>query len=406
MTWEKVEIGDVVEKIIGGGTPSKTCPKYWGGNIPWCSVKDMLDDRFQLSQTEDYITEDGLKNSASNLIPAGTIITATRMGLGRAFINKVDMAINQDLKAILPNARIDKRFLLWLIVSKRAEIEGLGTGATVKGIRLETLKGIKLHLPPLPIQKRIAEILSAYDDLIENNLKRIKLLREAATMNFKQYYNNLTKDNSSVRTLGDLVAHEIGGGWGNDEENAEFTDPAFVIRGTDIDDIMCGSTSNVPYRYHKRSNLQSRSLKDGDIVFEVSGGSQNEGVGKTLLIKQNLLGQFNGEVMCASFCKLYRPANKELSVFLYDYLQYLRTARITEIFEIRSASNIVNYNWTAFLKYQRIIVPNDDLIKSYNKLVVPLTEQIYCLAQEIKLLKESRDILLPRLMNGTITVTP
>lgn len=188
MIWEKVEIGDVVEKIIGGGTPSKSCPEYWNGNIPWCSVKDMLDDRFQLSQTEDYITEDGLKNSASNLIPAGTIITATRMGLGRAFINTVDMAINQDLKAVLPNARIDKKFLLWLIVSKRDEIEGLGTGATVKGIRLETFKGIKLHLPPLPIQKRIAEILSAYDDLIENNGKRITLLEELAQRTYEEWF--------------------------------------------------------------------------------------------------------------------------------------------------------------------------------------------------------------------------
>src|SRR5260221_5263188 len=140
MSWDVVKLGDVLSRIIGGGTPSKANPDFWNGDIPWCSVKDMQDDKFQINSTEDFITEDGLKNSASNLILAGTVITSTRMGLGRAFINGVDMAINQDLKGLIPNARIENEFLLWSIVFKREELEGLGTGATVKGIRIETLK--------------------------------------------------------------------------------------------------------------------------------------------------------------------------------------------------------------------------------------------------------------------------
>jgi type I restriction enzyme S subunit len=155
MSWEKVEFNDVLEKIVGGGTPSKTIPDYWNGDIPWCSVKDMVGDKYQLYSTEDTITNSGLENSSANLILAGTVITSTRMGLGRAFINKVDMAINQDLKALIPNEKIDNTFLLWTIVNKKEEIEGLGIGSTVKGIRLEVLRGLKFNLPPHPTQNRV-----------------------------------------------------------------------------------------------------------------------------------------------------------------------------------------------------------------------------------------------------------
>ena len=110
------------------------------------------------------------------------------MGLGRAFINKVDMAINQDLKALIPNERIDNRFLLWTILSKRNELNMLGRGSTVKGITLDILKSIEISLPPLIVQRRIADILSAYDDLIDNNQKQIKLLEEAAMRLYKEWF--------------------------------------------------------------------------------------------------------------------------------------------------------------------------------------------------------------------------
>ncbi|HHZ00275.1 MAG TPA: hypothetical protein GYA03_04185, partial [Tissierellia bacterium] len=191
MKWETVNLGDVLHLIIGGGTPSKSKSEYWNGDIFWCSVKDMEDDKHYLSYTKDTIIKKGLENSSANLIKAGTVITSTRMGLGRAFINKVDMAINQDLKALIPNERIDNRFLLWTIVSKRNELNMLGRGSTVKGITLDILKSIEIALPPLIVQRRIADILSAYDDLIENNQKQIKLLEEAAMRLYKEWFVNL-----------------------------------------------------------------------------------------------------------------------------------------------------------------------------------------------------------------------
>jgi hypothetical protein len=99
--WEWCRLGDVITNIKGGGTPSKANSKFWNGNIPWASVKDLKNDFIDF--TDDFITEEALNNSSTNLIPKGNIIISTRMGLGKIAFNNIDTCINQDLKAIFPN---------------------------------------------------------------------------------------------------------------------------------------------------------------------------------------------------------------------------------------------------------------------------------------------------------------
>ncbi len=280
------------------------------------------------------------------------------------------------------------------------------SGGAVPTLNRNVLRSFKIDAPPLPTQLKIASILSVYDDLINNNLKRINLLEEFSQLSFNNLFskiNGLPKG-WEEKYLCELVGHEIGGGWGEEFQNREFSEAAYVIRGTDIDELPHGKLHRVPFRYHKKSNLSSRKLQDGDIVFEVSGGSQNEGVAKTLLITDELLKQFNSDVMCASFCKLLRPKSRQLSNFTFLFLRFLREVRATEVFEIRSASNIVNYNWTAFLKFQKVKVPDEKTLEQFNEIIDPIYKQIYNLGHQNRLLKEARDILLPRLMTGIIEV--
>ena len=171
-----------------------------------------------------------------------------------------------------------------------------------------------------------------------------------------------------------------------------------------IDELPNGKLEKVPFRFHKISNLASRKLQDGDIIFEVSGGSSYEGVAKTLLVTDELLKQFDNAVMPASFCKLARPIERKYSSFLFLFWRFLREIKGTEVFEIRSASNIVNYNWTAFLKFQKIKKPSETKLEKFNRIVEPIYKQVYNLGNQNQRLKEARDILLPRLMTGMIDV--
>jgi len=163
-SWRWIRLDDAVTKHLGGGTPSKAVADYWDGEIFWASVKDIGHSKF-VDRTVDRISEEGLRNSSSNLIPPESLIVVTRMGLGKVSINQVPIAINQDLRALfLPSgANVEYYYFFF----KTADVQG--TGLTVKGIRLAELMGMPFPFPPLAEQHRIVakvnELMAICDDL-------------------------------------------------------------------------------------------------------------------------------------------------------------------------------------------------------------------------------------------------
>jgi type I restriction enzyme S subunit len=135
--WMETTLGDCLTEIIGGGTPSRSNSFFWNGGIPWVTVKDF--STFDSHSTQEYISDIGLCNSATHLIPKGIPIIATRMGLGQIVVYDVDVTINQDLKALILNNTTDASYFVFWFRSKKANFEALGTGSTVKGITLEQL---------------------------------------------------------------------------------------------------------------------------------------------------------------------------------------------------------------------------------------------------------------------------
>ena len=160
---KQVLLGDLV-KIIGGGTPSRSKPEYYNGSIPWITVKD-FGDELLLRKSKETITEQGLEESATNLIPAGNVILITRMAVGKVAMNLVDVAINQDLKALICKPELEPKYLLFFLLSQKDELEYQADGATVKGITIESVNKLKMSLPPLAEQKRIAAIAQKADRL-------------------------------------------------------------------------------------------------------------------------------------------------------------------------------------------------------------------------------------------------
>jgi type I restriction enzyme S subunit len=383
-------------------------------NVRWGKIdlENLREMRFEPKEFDRY----GLK--------LGDIVMCEGGEPGRCAIWKgetASMMIQKALHRIRAKKGVDNAFLYYILLNKgiQGHYSGYFTGAAIKHLTGESLAKIKIEIPPIQTQQKIAQILSAYDDLIENNLKRIKLLEEMAQITYEQWFVRMKFPNHETtpinaetglpegwkyQPIGSLLEHEIGGGWGKDEALQDFSEPAYVIRGTDFKSLALGDLTSVPFRFHKKSNLLSRKLNNGDIVFEVSGGSHNAGVAKTILITDKLLMQFDNDVMCASFCKLVRPNEVQYSYLLFHFFQYLRDIKATEVFEIRSASNIVNYNWTAFLKFQQIPVPNKDTLQDFSRLISPVHSNIYQLGKQNNLLKEAREILLPRLMTGMIDV--
>ena len=149
--WEWTRLGALFDSIMSGGTPSKQNSRFWNGDIPWASVKDLGKTK-HLDETQDYITKEGLK-AGSKLADTGDVLICTRMGLGKIAICSKPIAINQDLKAVKvsPEVSLDYFFLAY------TTLDITGTGTTVAGITQDKLLSYVIGLPPIEEQHRIVQ---------------------------------------------------------------------------------------------------------------------------------------------------------------------------------------------------------------------------------------------------------
>ena len=174
--WEKVKLGEVCD-VFGGGTPSRSEEKYWGGNIPWLSARYFSDDH--RIKGSEMITEKGLKNSSSKIAPKGSTILITRVSVGKFAIADQDYAINQDLTALVSKGKnLDSKYL-WLIseiVAERVKDNAVGVGVT--GVTRDFVVNQEIPLPPLTIQKQIVERIESERTLVEGNKKLIEIYEQ------------------------------------------------------------------------------------------------------------------------------------------------------------------------------------------------------------------------------------
>jgi type I restriction enzyme S subunit len=207
-----------------------------------------------------------------------------------------------------------------------------------------------------------------------------------------------------VKKLESLMVDHIGGGWGKEVPDDAHTEPAWVIRGTDIPGARSSQVADVPHRFHTPSNLHSRRLAAGDILFEVSGGSKGQPVGRTLLINPELLSAFDGDVICPSFCKRIRPdaGGYGAELLFLSFLEGYESGEI-EQFQVQS-TGISNFKWTAYIDKIERVIPPANLRSRFREHVAPLFTQIATLGRQVQNLRRTRDLLLPRLLSGQINV--
>lgn len=186
-TYQIQEIGEV----IGGGTPSTKIAAYWDGDIAWISPADLSNyNNVYIEKGKKNITQLGLKKSSTVLLPPNTVLLTSRAPIGYIALAKNSICTNQGFKSIICNSKVvDYKYLYYYLQQSMDYIKLFASGATFPELSGNRLKRIKITIEQdVLIQKKIASILSAYDDLIENNNKRIKILEQMAENLYKEWF--------------------------------------------------------------------------------------------------------------------------------------------------------------------------------------------------------------------------
>lgn len=396
-------------KIVTGKTPSTTNSEYWDGDIPFITPTDINGyDTFYQTQTERSVSELGASKQKKTILPPNSIcITCIGSTIGKPCVTKVSSITNQQINSIVPNKCNDFRYIYYLIRENLAYLQliGGGSGSGTPIISKNKFAKFKFLVENnLESQCRIASILSAYDNLIENNNKRICLLEQMAENLYKEWFvrfrfpghekvefeNGLPKE-WSIMKLGVFIKFERGVGYGSkDIEDGE--------------NVLLSMNNIRPYGGFKRDYSRPYSgkykefqkVRKGDLIMSITDMTQDRRIiGYTGIVPP---GKDN-RIICTHLIKLSSAISH--TYFLNGLFNYSNLSRI--IAERATGANVLGLT-ADILKGVKTLLPPTELQSMYVTKVTPIIEECFSLQDANDNLARQRDLLLPRLMSGKLEV--
>jgi type I restriction enzyme S subunit len=188
--WKIIPISKIASRITSGGTPSKKREEYFNGDIPWLNTAEIKNCRIR--KTNFFISELGLNNSSAKWIDANSVIMAMYGATaGKVALNKIPLTTNQACCNITINLQeANPNFIYYKLISRYKDLVNLASGAAQQNLNVSIISNFNITIPPLPEQKRIAEILSSLDNKIEINKQINQTLEEMAEALFKSWFIN------------------------------------------------------------------------------------------------------------------------------------------------------------------------------------------------------------------------
>ena len=382
-------------KIILGGTPATNRPDFWEGEIPWVSVVDFTDSK-KIYTTEKTITESGLRQSNTKLLNEGDIIVSARGTVGKMAVCGKKMAFNQSCYALLTkdNNKLNQNFLFYLLQEKIKYLRQMAVGGVFNTIIKSTLEKIPVELPDIPIQVKIADILSVYDDLIDVNRRRIQLLEDAARLLFREWFVYFRFPGHEKVKIVDGVLE----GWKKEKINRLVTFKRGVEPGSNnyLETYESGSfpffrvsdlVTRNPSIFVDEQYAKSALLEKSDIVISLDGS-----VG---IVSMGLEGCYSTGIR-----KLIIKDKKINRSYLYFLI---KSHYIQGVINAYAKGTTIQHAGEA-IKHLNHILPPQNLMDLFDEITNPAFNEILILLDQNKKLAPARDLLLPRLMSGEIEV--
>lgn len=385
MKWEKVKLGELYEVHNG----LSKAGKFFGEGYPFLTFSTVFNNYFIPKQITDLVQSTEKEQESYSIRRGDVFVTRTsetsdELGMSCVALKDYPMATyNGFTKRMRPiTNRVFPEYIGYYmrLPSFRGEFRAFSTMTTRASLRNEDLLGLEVKLPSIEIQKQIADILSAYDDLIENNQKQIKLLEEAAQRLYKKWFVDLRFPGHENTKIVDGVPE----GWhrGTIGQIAEFkrgrTITKAQVKGGNVPVIAGGLE---PAYYHNVANTKAP-------VITISASGANAG-----------FVRLYGVDVFASDCSFVDGLGTESLFFVYEFLKESKVS----IDQLQKGS-AQPHVYAKDINAMKITIPEKEYLERFDRYAKVYFNKIKTLQGQNERLKTARDLLLPKLMSGEVEV--
>lgn len=346
----RVKLGDIFE-IGSGGTPSKSHPEYYGGNIPWVKTGDLKNE--YLYEVEDFITEEGLNNSSAKMYEEDTVLIAMYGAtIGATSILKMKACTNQACAAFRKNEQVIPEYLYYFLRSQKEKFVKDGVGGAQPNISAGYLKKVEMELPSLDEQKVIVDILDKISDVVCKRSFELQSLDDLIKARFVELFGDpLTNPKGyPVKVLPEIAEYWNGLTYKPEDVSDEGT---IVLRSSNIQNATLDFEDTV------RVSCQisdKKYVQDNDILMCSRNGSARL-VGKVALIKD-----IEEPMSFGAFMMIIRS----------DYYPYLMTYFQMPAFRAQiatGATTTINQITGRMLDVVKLPVPDMDVINEFSDFI-------------------------------------
>ena len=400
-------------RVVTGKTPSTAAPENFGGDYPFLTPTDMHGSKWARK------TDRGLSTTgASRLrgqIPAGSIaVSCIGWQMGKAILTDRPTYTNQQINTIIPTAGVDAEYLYYYFAIRRDELLSIGSAGGVRTpiISKSSFEGLDVKVPDLGVQRAVASILSAYDDLIENNTRRIAILEEMARRIYEEWFVRFRfPGHKGMR----MVESELGlvpEGW----QVGTVADVAVVYRGRSYKGSELSDSGGRPFVNLKcmerdggfrASGLKrytgqfkdSHTVRPGDMVMGITDMTQERRivarVGRVLGLDADF-GVFSMD--------LVRIASRGLYAEPYIYAMFRWSRFADEVKQHANGANVLHL-LPARIEEFAFARPTPELAARFADHLAPMLSLCDTLERKNVNLRTTRDLLLPKLISGELDVS-
>ena len=385
MSWIETTIGQL-GKVVTGKTPPTKNRAMYDGEYMFVTPTDLDWQSYYVRNTHSTVTElarDGHKNQ---FIPAETtVFTCIGNTIGKCGLTSGACLSNQQINSVVPNADHDSKFVYYLLNHNRPKIRsiGLSGGSAQPIINKSTFSAVKVTVPDSKVeQKRIASVLSAYDDLIENNRRRIALLEEAARLIYREWFVHLRFPGHEHVKIIDGVPE----GW----KRKPISEIWSISYGKNLPTAKI--TEEGEYPVHGADGIigyYSAKNVDENLCLVTCRGNGSGNVRRTF-----------GPTFVTNNCFVFRPLHMPRELSFHFAINTMTQLNLRDLRTGAAQPQLT----LAGISHVQALVPNSQLLSGYNALVDPIFEQADNLRKQNAQLAKARDLLLPRLMDGRLEI--